>query len=147
MFMKTILLYALFYFTLFPLEERKLYTNNPHVIIDLKAPAEISSKKSETLSFSFQPIEGVHVNTKPIIEIIIEKNSPFEIIGKPRFSKNHDGYLDVKKTVEFSLKVKNTLQIGKRVLKANMNYFYCSDAEGWCNKFTQPIELNIEIVQ
>ena len=124
---------------------KQTLTNNEYVSIKLISPHHFSDTDSGTLAFFFSPAEGIHVNSVPPFEIQLENDSPFEIIGKPKFQKDDKAYLETIKPVEFLVKVKQGIQPGKYLLKGNLNYFFCSDKEGWCNRFTQPIEVNIEI--
>jgi hypothetical protein len=120
---------------------------NEHVKLDIAVQASVSSQTTATVSFLFTPLEGIHVNTVPNIEMKLEKNSPFELVGKPQFHKTEKDYLDVTKPVIFTLKAKSGSPAGKAVIKGKLNYFYCSDKDGWCNRFTQPVEIAIEITK
>lgn len=142
------IMFAFFVVLLFvlPIEKMKL-DNNQHVNVELKFPAKISTDKSGELSFFFKPIDGIHVNTTPMFELRFDKNSSFEVIGNPRFQKNEKDYLNITKPIEFSIKPKSEVKPGKHTVKGKLNYFYCSDAEGWCNRFTQPIDITIEVTK
>ncbi|MDP1677159.1 MAG: hypothetical protein Q8L88_09850 [Bacteroidota bacterium] len=143
--MKTILAF-IFTITFFPFSEKQLLNDNEHIKLELQQPRKISIAKSGDIAFFFEPIEGIHVNTNPQFELKLEKNSPFEIVGKARFQKNEKEYLDIKKPLEFSIKAKNGTKTGKQNLKGKLNYFYCSDKDGWCNRFSQKIDVTIEVI-
>jgi len=127
--------------------ERVTFTNNKHVTVEIKAPEKISLTKENELAFFLNPVKGIHINTTPTFELILEKNSQFEIVGKPRFAKDEKSYLDIDKPVEFSIKAKSGTKSGKQSLKGKLNYFYCSDAEGWCNRFSQPFEVSVDVTK
>lgn len=127
--------------------ERISFTNNKHVSVELQAPENISLSTDATLVFFLTPNKGIHINTTPAFEIVLEKNSQFEIKGKARFAKDENNYLDIEKPVEFSLKAKNGVKTGNYTLKGKLNYFFCSDAEGWCNRFSQPFEVSINVTK
>ena len=127
--------------------EKKTFTNNKHVKVELRAPGKISIEKEQSIAFFLEPVDGIHINTTPAFEIILEKNSPFEIAGKARFAKNEKEYLDTDKPVEFSIKAKNGTATGRQIAKGKLNYFYCSDKEGWCNRFSQPFEVSIDVTK
>ena len=129
-----------------PIEKKKL-DNNQHVNVEMKFPVKISIGKTSELAFFFKPIDGIHVNTTPMFELRLDKNSSFDVVGNPRFQKDKNDYLDITKPIEFSVKAKDNLKIGQYDLKGKLNYFYCSDAEGWCNRFTQPIDVIIEVTK
>jgi hypothetical protein len=129
-----------------PVDQQTLLTNE-HVSIELKLPENISRDKFGELIFYFNPIEGIHINTIPIIELRLGKNSAVKVVGNPRFRKNDNEYLDSTKPIIFTIQVKKGSTTGKQKIKGSLNYFYCSDKEGWCNRFSQPIDLTIEIIQ
>ena len=120
-------------------------TNNEHVSVELKFPKTVLLSKSSKIEFFLTPTEGIHINTSPMVEFRLEKNSSFEIVGNPAFQSNENGYLETDKPIEFTVKPKSGSHVGKKSLKGKLNYFYCSDKDGWCNRFTQPIDLTIEI--
>ena len=143
--MKTIpvLLFTVF---LSPTKERLLFIDNEHVRLEIQKPENISIAKSNEISFLFEPLIGIHVNTNPLFELKLEKNSVFEIIEKVQFQKNENDYLDISKPVKFSFKAKNGTKTGQYILKGKLNYFYCSDKDGWCNRFSQPFDVKIEVI-
>lgn len=120
---------------------------NEHVKLVLSVQATVSEKTAATISFTFTPLEGIHVNTVPNIELKLEKDSPFELVGKPKFAKTEKDYLDITQPVIVTVKAKKNSSAGRSVIKGKLNYFYCSDKDGWCNRFSQPIEIAIEITK
>ncbi len=127
--------------------EKKTSTENEHVTLEMKFPEKISLQSKGAISFLFTPAEGIHINTDPEFELILEKNGPFEISGKPKYKKNKGGYLATAKPIEFFVKAKAGASAGKQTLKGKLNYFYCSDKDGWCNRFTEKIEITIDVVR
>ena len=140
------ILTLIFTILFFSFGEKQTLNDNEHIKLELQQPEKISITKSGEIAFFFEPIEGIHVNTNPQFELKLEKNSPFEVIGKTRFQKNEKGYLDITKSVEFSIKPKSGTKVGKQSLKGKLNYFYCSDKDGWCNRFSQSIDVSIEVI-
>jgi hypothetical protein len=137
----------LFFLLLAAPSEKILFTSNKHVKVELKLPENISLSNENIISFFLDPIDGIHINTTPLFEIVLEKKSQFEISGKPRFTKDENGYLDFDKSIDFTIKVKNGMKAGKQNLKGKLNYFYCSDKEGWCNRFSQPFDVSIVVTK
>ncbi len=129
-----------------PTKEQLLLNDNEHIKLEIQKPDKISIAKANEISFLFEPIVGIHVNTNPLFELKLEKNSPFEIVGKARFQKNEKDYLDINTPVAFSFKVNKGTNVGTQTLKGKLNYFYCSDKDGWCNRFSQPIDVSIEVI-
>lgn len=130
-----------------PTFENQILTANEHVTLEMNVPKNISISKQGEITFFFSPIEGIHINTIPVFELRLDKNSAFEIIGKPKFQKNDKDYLDIAAPIEFSVKPIQRTKPGKHILKGKLNYFYCSDKEGWCNRFTQPVDVTIEVIK
>jgi hypothetical protein len=129
-----------------PFSEKLILNDNEHIRLELLQPEKISSENSGEIAFFFEPVIGIHINTNPLFELKLEKNSPFEVVGKARFQKNEKEYLDHKKPLEFSIKPKKGTKAGDQKLKGKLNYFYCSDKEGWCNRFSQTIDLTINVI-
>ena len=125
--------------------EKQTMTNNQHVTVEMHYPVSMSLSVPALCTFFFTPSPGIHLNTAPIIELRLEKKSQFELVGNPTFQKNEQEYLDISAPVEFSIHAKKGTAPGKQPLKGTLNYFYCSDKDGWCNRFSQPIEVTVEL--
>ncbi len=125
--------------------EKQVLNDNEYIKIELRQPEKISIATSGEIAFVFEPVTGIHINTTPLFELKVEKDSPFEVVGKARFQKNEKEYLDLKKPLEFSIKAKKGTKTGFQNLKGKLNYFYCSDKEGWCSRFSQVIDVAIEV--
>lgn len=127
-----------------PGETLKLSANE-HVEVVMAHPTTMVLSGVDSLAFLFTPIAGIHVNTTPVFELRLDKNSPFELVGKPKFHPDENDYLAPRSPVTFSIKSKKGAAPGKQTLSGKLNYFYCSDKEGWCNRFTQPISITIDV--
>lgn len=115
------------------------------VTITLK-PNEVKSGGKAQLLVTFKPQKGIHINLDPPIEFEFEKE--LVINGKVKISKmKKDNYLDTEKPLIQNLSIKKNLSPGTHTIKGKLIYFYCSDAEGWCSRFSQPINLNITIIK
>ncbi|MFA6469780.1 MAG: hypothetical protein WCW35_12835 [Bacteroidota bacterium] len=130
---------------LLPSTEKRIYSENEHVTVELQYPATVALTKSMNLEFSFSPVEGIHVNTNPAFEMKLEKNSLFEVLGAPQLHKDKNAYLDADHPVVFSVKAKSGTATGKQVLKGKLFYFFCSDKDGWCNRYSQSFEITINV--
>ncbi len=125
--------------------EKQTLSSNEHVNIEMHVPTALSAAKPAVLAFWMTPVEGIHINSTPVVELRLEKDSPFELVGSPRFQKDDKEYLEISQPVEFTVKAKKGMSPGKQRLKGTLNYFYCSDKEGWCNRFSQKIEATVVI--
>ncbi len=95
------------------------------------------------LNIKFQPIKGIHINTEPQIEFIPDLSSSLKI-KKRIIKKTTEDYLDTSTPVQFIIQLNNK-KIKLDSLKGKLQYFYCSDEEGWCNRFTQNISLPLNM--
>lgn len=122
-------------------------SNNDHVVTELVIVKKIGLSKSGELSIRFTPNDGIHINTEPMFEVVLEKNSVVEVSGLPRYKSTDKEYLDHTKPVVYSLTAKKGTAPGSHRVKGKVVYFYCSDADGWCNRFVQPFDLSVEITK
>lgn len=115
------------------------------VTITLK-PKEVKSGGKVQLLVTFKPQKGIHINLDPPIEFEFDKE--LVINGKAKIPKmKKDDYLNTEKPLIQNLRIKKNLSPGTHTIKGKLNYFYCSDTEGWCSRFSQPINLNITIIK
>ena len=100
------------------------------------------------LLITLKPIRGIHVNTIPPAEVKLDSANIIAGVGKLEIPKSEKtGYMDTKKQITLPFTLTQNLKAGHALLKGTLTYFFCSDADGWCSKFKQPIELNITIVK
>ncbi len=115
--------------------------------VDVKITVKTSFHKEEgKISFTFQPKNGIHINTEPVPEINFDSSTT--IIENGKFlplSKTKKEYLETTKPVVYQFTIPKNTSAGKYIIKGELTYFYCSDKEGWCNRFIQSFELPIEI--
>jgi hypothetical protein len=98
------------------------------------------------LHLTFTPAEGIHVTIDPPVEIRVEPKRTFLLNGESKrpVDKN-SGYLSSTEPVVQRFSLSRKAQPGKHVLRASIVYYFCSDDEGWCRKFSMPIELNLTV--
>ncbi|MFZ4619069.1 MAG: hypothetical protein ACOYNS_00810 [Bacteroidota bacterium] len=118
---------------------------NEHVKMELSIQTTVAKKTSVAVAFHLTPNEGIHINTTPAVEFVLAKDSPFELSGKPQYKKTDKDYLETASPVAVTLNAKNNSLSGKAVIKGKLNYFYCSEKDGWCSRFSQPVEITVEI--
>lgn len=127
--------------------EKKIFTTNDHVKVEMLSPSAVATAKPGGIKFFFVPADGIHVNTQPVFELKLDTDAPLEVAGEPRYAKNGKEYLDITQPIEFPVKVKNGTKPGAYRLKGTLYYFYCSDKEGWCNRFSQPVEFTVTVTR
>jgi hypothetical protein len=100
------------------------------------------------LQILLTPKKGFHINMIPPIQIIFEKSKHFESFGKPYVPAAEDtAYLDASKPVRQSFKLAKFIKEKSFTLKGTLNYYYCSESDGWCSKYSQPIEIGITVIK
>ena len=103
--------------------------------------------KGEIIIF-LTPAEGIHINTDPAMQFDFQKMNHVRFIGVTSLpKKKKTGYLDTDKPVRYTFTVDKKIEEGTYTLKGRVQYFFCSDAEGWCNRFTQSVELKFSVVK
>ena len=123
------------------IEERREVRCDIHL-----ASTTLKPGASGEIVLMFSPEEGIHINTDPAMEFEFDKSSPIHFTGitsLPKAAKT--GYLDPSKPVRCAFTVNKSLKKGKHTLKGTVQYYFCSDTEGWCNRFSQPIELTFTV--
>jgi hypothetical protein len=98
---------------------------------------------------SLKPKKGIHVNAAPAIDLRLDKGGAGELLGKLEYSTvKHDTgqYIDPSKPIKQSFTIAGSLKPGAVSVKGTFTFFYCSDAEGWCSRLKQPIDLKLTIV-
>ncbi len=99
-----------------------------------------------TLSVFLTPNTGVHINTDPPIEYQFEKKAHVTFTAKATMPKDSvTGYLDTQKPATISFTLDKNISPGIYSIKGKVKYFFCSETEGWCNQFAQPVTVIIRV--
>lgn len=94
--------------------------------------------------FGFTPAEGIHVNTDPPVEIEIEKNRAVTLHGDPDLTVDKEtGFLSTSSPVRQQFSVSPAASPGEYSIQGTIVYYFCSDTQGWCTKFKQPVTLKL----
>lgn len=100
------------------------------------------------IMIAFTPIDGIHINADPPFVVKIERNGPVKLEGRPNFTTDKEsGNLSIFKPVAQRFAVTRKAKPGGHDIKGTLVYYFCSDTEGWCRKFTQPIALKLNVVK
>jgi len=95
---------------------------------------------------SFTPIDGIHINIDPPVELKIKKNSLIDLRGQPDMTADKEtGFLSAVNPVEQSFSISTKAAPGTHSITGTITYFFCSDIEGWCRKQSQPVRLTLNI--
>ncbi len=94
------------------------------------------------------PNEGIHINTDPAMEFEFERQSSVHFLGITSLPTNaKTGYLKAEQPIRYSFALDKNISKGKHSIKGIVRYFYCSDTEGWCNRFVLPIDLRYTVTR
>ena len=100
-----------------------------------------------TLLFTLRPQDGIHINVQPAPGFSFDTTSGIRSGGDLEISKDTtSGFLSKHKPIRQSFIIPRNVKTGKVTVKGTLTYFYCSDAEGWCSRFKQPVEATVEVV-
>lgn len=100
-----------------------------------------------TLLISLKPEDGIHINLTPPMSAKVDTGTAFALTGTMKAPAKSDNaaYFDWSKKIEQPFTVSKSVKPGKLMLKGTFAYFFCSDAEGWCNRTKTPFEVSIAI--
>ena len=143
------ILTAILCFVGFPDAGMDILTGNSYVKLEVKLSRETAKPGgSGEIRITFAPVEGIHVNADPPVEFRFDSTSEVVLQGTPRLVVDkRTGYLSTAAQVKQGFLVPRTVKPGTQQLKGVITYYYCSDTEGWCTKFTQPVELSLTIIK
>ncbi len=104
-------------------------------------------EKGEIL-IAFAAERGYHINVDPPVELAIDSGKVIQLKGKLALPVDKsNGYLSTRSPVRQTISVPKTVTPGEHLMKATVTYYYCSDAEGWCVKYRQPVTLSFTVVR
>ena len=99
-----------------------------------------------TILITLEPKKGIHINLTPPISVALDSTGVV-VASSTRELPKVKTYLDTSKPIKYSFTLSGALKPGPQVISGVLTYFYCSDADGWCSKFKQPINLKIDVVK
>lgn len=122
-------------------------SENKYVKVHVSVVPETLKRSNEgELLVRFLPVDGIHVNTDPPMEFRFHSTQILTLKGEPDFALDKEtGYLATASPVRQRFIVATHARPGEHIVKGAVVYYYCSDDEGWCTKFTQPVELPLKV--
>ena len=100
------------------------------------------------LVITLKPVRGIHINGTPPLTVKIDSIGAIAAVGKPDVPlAAKTGFVDTKKPIVTPVTFSRDLKAGPVTVRGTLVYYYCSDAEGWCSRYKQPIELTTTIGQ
>ena len=93
---------------------------------------------------TFKPVEGIHINLQPALSFSLDSASLATLSGGLALPKGGP-YLNTSAPVMQRFTISGKARPGRLMLKGTLTYFYCSDKEGWCSRFKQPVEIALTV--
>jgi len=120
-------------------------TNNKYVTVNVDIKGnKLKAGSSIEMLISLKPVDGIHINLKPAIELTLDSLSSAALSGTMKIPKGPE-YLDTSSPITQRILLAKKVKPGNVALKGMLTYYYCSDKEGWCSKFKQPIEITLTV--
>ncbi len=99
-----------------------------------------------TLLLSLKPHKGIHINTQPGPSFVFDTTNGVRASGSLALTMlEKSTFLDPQKPVRQRFSLVPAVQPGELTIKGTFIYYYCSDAEGWCSRFKQPVEVLLKV--
>jgi hypothetical protein len=95
---------------------------------------------------SFRPADGIHINGEPPAHIVLEDTVLLLLADDVEQDVDEETeYIDERVPVRQGFSVSDKAPPGMHTLGGSVVYYYCSDEEGWCRKFIQPLEITLTV--
>lgn len=116
------------------------------------APAAKSGANG-AVAVVFSPLNAdVHINESPAPrlkldpdqKVLTDKQPPAPSRVEP-FDPDKARYLDLALPVTFPASIAADAPKGPQTVKANVVYFYCSKAQGWCRRGATDVEIQLTV--
>ncbi len=140
-------IFLICFFLGIPSAEKQKVMENQYVKVNVALPDSVEAGGRGRILLAFSPADGIHVTVDPTMEVSLKKNRVFTIQGDPEVSIDKEsGFLSSSHPVEQRFSISPSTKPGMYSMKGTIVYYFCSDAEGWCRKFVQPISLTLHVV-
>jgi hypothetical protein len=107
---------------------------------------QVAAGSSASLLFRLVPKKGIHINLDPPLSLTFDSLPPALKLDQIKIPKRKE-YLDAAQPIVQPLRIAAAARPATLKLKGTLTYYYCSDAEGWCSRYRQPVELALTIVK
>lgn len=99
-----------------------------------------------TLEVKLTPVQGVHINMTPPIDVRLDSNAVIGSAGALQFPKpTKDGYFDATRPFTLPITLARSAVRGKQTISGTVVYFFCSDKDGVCSRFKQKFEVSLTV--
>lgn len=124
-------------------------TENKYVHVGITlGDSTVAAVGKGSILITFNPADGIHVNADPPVEVAIEPNDVVTLDGDPDVTTDKEtGFLSTSSPVIQRFLVSGSAAPGHYSLKGTIVYYFCSDTQGWCTKFKQPVTLTLVVAK
>lgn len=99
-----------------------------------------------TLVVTLLPKSGIHINLTPSPVVTLDSMAGIAAAGQPAIPKmSGKPYLNPSKPITQPFRLGVSAKGDTANIRGTLTYFYCSDSEGWCSRYKQPIDLKVAI--
>ena len=122
---------------------------NKYVAITAVLKQQVIKQGDETaILVTLAPVDGIHITADPPVQIQLARNPSFLPLGSPDLQiEKASGFLATSVPVQQRIRVSPKTRPGEHTIKGTIVYYFCSEDEGWCRKFSQRIALKLNVVQ
>lgn len=120
-------------------------TGNKSVTVEITLKeTSLASGATGEMAISFAPAAGIHINRTPAPEFALDSSSAASLSGRLVLPKGTE-YLSTAPPVRQQFRLSHDAKPGLVSLKGTLTYYFCSDKEGWCSKYKQPVEIALTV--
>lgn len=121
---------------------------NDYVRLEVRSvPGTMRPGSNGIIELRFLPAHGIHINIDPPVSFSLDSTDGLNLKGKTVMTADSGtGYLLTSVPVTQAVTLDREIAPGRRTMRGTVTYFYCSDAEGWCNRQKEPAEFTILVI-
>lgn len=126
-------------------------SGHEHVGLAASFEREASGGEADVV-VRFMPLEaGIHVNADPPPRLTLDPDqrvlddSSRPAPPPPRAAFPNGRYLDTQAGVRLPVRMSPMVPKGRHTVRAAVLYFYCSQAEGWCRRAQDEVEVSVTV--
>lgn len=124
-----------------------------HEHVGLAASFERNASGGEAdIVVRFMPLEAaIQVNADPAPRLTLDAQqrvldeSARPVPPPPRAAFPNGRYVDTQHGARFPVRVSVAAPKGRHSVRASVLYFYCSQAEGWCRRAQDDVEVSVTV--
>jgi hypothetical protein len=121
--------------------------DNEDVRLTVRLSAEVLRPgQTADILITFTPAEDIHIVASPAVQLNIRSTRTIALSGAVRqMVDTQTGFLSTQSAVTRRFAVAKRARPGTYTVQGSVVYYYCSESEGWCRKFVQPVEISFTI--